>query len=154
MRVLACKICTKISDIQRSSSRREHSGFARHNPSKQSYKAVGPFFAKRQTCVRTLDQTHKADHDPVRMKMVFLLPIIVLLAAAQLPRGTDSRPVILAFGDSLTAGFGVPAGFGYPEQLQKKLDSNGYNYRVVNMGISGDTTSGGRSRMKDRKSVV
>jgi acyl-CoA thioesterase-1 len=60
----------------------------------------------------------------------------------------DSRPVILAFGDSLTAGYGVPNGSGYPEQLQRKLDSLGYKYRIVNMGISGDTTSGGRARLQ------
>jgi acyl-CoA thioesterase I len=70
--------------------------------------------------------------------------LIMALAWAQ---AGDSRPIILAFGNSLTAGYGVAAGFGYPEQLQKKLDANGYRYRVVNMGLSGDATSGGRSRM-------
>jgi acyl-CoA thioesterase-1 len=60
----------------------------------------------------------------------------------------DSRPVILAFGDSLTAGYGVPRGSGYPELLQQKLDGLGYKYRVVNMGVSGDTSSGGRARMR------
>jgi len=80
------------------------------------------------------------------MKTALLLPMMALLASAQQP-AADSRPVILAFGDSLTAGYGVPAGFGYPGQLQKKLDAGGYKYRVVNMGITGDTTSGGRARM-------
>jgi acyl-CoA thioesterase-1 len=60
----------------------------------------------------------------------------------------DSRPVILAFGDSLTAGHGVPRGSGYPEVLQETLDKRGYQYRVVNAGISGDTTSGGLARLK------
>ena len=59
----------------------------------------------------------------------------------------DDRPVILAFGDSLTAGHGVELGFSYPSRLQKELDSRGYTYRVVNAGISGDTTSGGLSRI-------
>ena len=72
---------------------------------------------------------------------------MIFLAWSQRP-ATDSRPVILAFGDSLTAGYGLPRGYGYPEQLQRKLDQRGYKYRVVNMGISGDTTAGGRSRMK------
>jgi len=72
--------------------------------------------------------------------------LIMALAWVQ-AQTSDSRPIILAFGDSLTAGYGVAAGFRYPEQLQKKLDANGYKYRVVNMGLSGDTTSGGRSRM-------
>jgi len=58
----------------------------------------------------------------------------------------DERPVIVAFGDSLTAGHGVDPGQSYPDFLQKLLDTAGYRYRVVNAGISGDTTSGGLSR--------
>jgi acyl-CoA thioesterase-1 len=49
----------------------------------------------------------------------------------------------VAFGDSLTAGFGVETGFSYPDFLQKEIDG----YRVVNAGISGDTTSGGLARI-------
>src|SRR5216117_232791 len=82
------------------------------------------------------------------MKTMFLISMMTVLFMTQPPPVQDSRPVILAFGDSLTAGYGVPRGFGYPEQLQRKLDQRGYRYRVVNMGISGDTTSGGRARMK------
>lgn len=59
----------------------------------------------------------------------------------------DTRPVIVAFGDSLTAGYGLEPGLSYPDFLQKKLDAAGYAYRVVNEGISGDTTSGGAERM-------
>jgi acyl-CoA thioesterase-1 len=73
--------------------------------------------------------------------------LMMLLAVAQQPQKGDTRPIILAFGDSLTAGYGVTPGFGYPEQLQKKLDAIGYQYRVVNMGLSGDTTNGARARM-------
>ena len=62
--------------------------------------------------------------------------------------------MILAFGDSLTAGYGVPRGSGYPEQLQRKLDALGYKYRIVNMGISGDTTSGGRARLQSALNVM
>src|SRR5262249_23300367 len=60
----------------------------------------------------------------------------------------DTRPVILAFGDSLTAGHGVELQDNYPSQLQNELDKRGYRYRVVNAGISGDTTSGGVSRIE------
>ena len=74
--------------------------------------------------------------------------MMILFAPAQGPPAADSRPVILAFGDSLSAGYGVPRGSGYPEQLQRRLDERGYKYRVVNMGISGDTTSGGRARIR------
>src|SRR5215471_3740444 len=82
------------------------------------------------------------------MKTVSLLSMMIFLTAAQSPSPQDSRPVILAFGDSLTAGYGVPHGSGYPDLLQKKLDDLGYKYRVVAMGISGDTTSGGRARIR------
>jgi acyl-CoA thioesterase I len=82
------------------------------------------------------------------MKTVSVLALMIFLTTMQRSPTPDSRPVILAFGDSLTAGMGVPHGAGYPEQLQKRLDSLGYKYRVVSMGVSGDTTSGGRARMK------
>lgn len=59
----------------------------------------------------------------------------------------DARPVIAAFGDSLTAGYGVETGLSYPDFLQKDLDGAGYHYHVVNAGISGDTTSGGLARV-------
>lgn len=61
----------------------------------------------------------------------------------------DSRPVIVAFGDSLTAGYGVPPGKSYPDDLQRLLDSAGYKYRVVNLGVSGDTTTDGLQRVSD-----
>jgi acyl-CoA thioesterase-1 len=82
------------------------------------------------------------------MKTASILSVMIFLTTMQRPTAPDSRPVILAFGDSLTAGYRVQHGAGYPEQLQKKLDALGYRYRVVNMGVSGDTSSGGRARMK------
>ena len=53
----------------------------------------------------------------------------------------------MAFGDSLTAGLGVQAVESYPAQLQRRLDSLGYHYRVINAGVSGDTTAGGLRRV-------
>src|SRR6266849_2063778 len=82
------------------------------------------------------------------MKTLALISMMIFLTLIQPPAVRDSRPVILAFGDSLTAGYGVPHGSGYPEQLQRKLDGLGYKYRIVNMGISGDTSSGGRARIQ------
>ncbi len=57
------------------------------------------------------------------------------------------RPRIVAFGDSLTAGLGVSAEESYPAQLQRRLDDAGLRYRVVNAGVSGDTTAGGLRRV-------
>ena len=61
----------------------------------------------------------------------------------------DSRRVIAAFGDSLTAGFGVEPGHAYPDYLQRLLDEKGYPYRIVNAGVSGDTTAGGLARIRE-----
>lgn len=61
----------------------------------------------------------------------------------------DTRPVIVAFGDSLTAGYGTEPGQSYPDFLQKLLDEEHYRYRVVNLGISGNTTKDGVERLKD-----
>lgn len=57
-------------------------------------------------------------------------------------------PVIVALGDSLTAGYQLPAAESYPSQLQEGLDALGYRYRVVNAGISGDTTTGALARIE------
>jgi len=69
------------------------------------------------------------------------------LAATAL-RAADTRPVIVAFGDSLTAGYGLAPGESFPDALQRLLDQRHLRYRVVNQGISGDTTSGGAARMR------
>jgi acyl-CoA thioesterase-1 len=58
-----------------------------------------------------------------------------------------AEPVILAFGDSLTAGFGVDSKESYPARLQRLLSEKGYHYKVVNAGVSGDTTAGGAARI-------
>jgi acyl-CoA thioesterase-1 len=59
----------------------------------------------------------------------------------------DNRRVLVVFGDSLSAGFGLEAGLSFPDFLQKKLDAEKYPWRVVNLGISGDTTEGGVARI-------
>ena len=55
--------------------------------------------------------------------------------------------VIIAVGDSLTAGLGVAEKDAYPAVLEKKLQQNGYNWQVINAGISGETSSGALSRI-------
>ncbi|HTT63333.1 MAG TPA: arylesterase [Bryobacteraceae bacterium] len=68
-------------------------------------------------------------------------------ATATAAPSADNRPVIVCFGDSLTAGFGVDPGKSYPDLLQALLDRGGYRYRVVNLGVSGDTTQDGLDRL-------
>ncbi len=59
----------------------------------------------------------------------------------------DKRPLIVCFGDSLTAGYGTDPGQSYPDDLQRDLDAKGYTYRVVNEGVSGNTTKDGLGRL-------
>jgi acyl-CoA thioesterase-1 len=72
-------------------------------------------------------------------------------APTPLPASTapvaDNRHVLVVFGDSLSAGFGLEAGLSFPDFLQKKLDAEKYPWHVVNQGISGDTTEGGVARI-------
>ncbi len=60
------------------------------------------------------------------------------------PVASDSRPIIVTFGDSLTQGV---SGKSYPAFLQDLLDRSGYHYRVDNQGVSGDTTTDGLARI-------
>ena len=76
----------------------------------------------------------------------FIIWVLFLFVPTTLAGG--SSPVILAFGDSLTAGFGVPDAQSYPAKLQKIIIENGYPHQVVNGGVSGDTTAGGVRRIK------
>jgi len=59
----------------------------------------------------------------------------------------DHERVIVAFGDSLTAGLGVPEDEAYPAVLERKIHDAGFPYRVVNAGVSGETTAGGLRRV-------
>ncbi len=62
------------------------------------------------------------------------------------PKVAGNRPKIVAFGDSLTAGFGLTEKESYPYLLQEKLKADGYDFEVVNAGVSGDTSLGGLER--------
>lgn len=70
-------------------------------------------------------------------------------ARAQAAAATDasSRPVLLVMGDSLSAEYGLPRGAGWVQLLAERLRENRLNYTVVNSSISGETTSGGRTRL-------
>src|ERR1017187_8118119 len=74
-------------------------------------------------------------------------------AAAPPPVTVDTRKVLAVFGDSLSAGFGLPPGQSFPDYLQRKLDAEGYAWRGVNLGISGDTTEAGVSRIDSATSL-
>ena len=88
------------------------------------------------------------------MKRLVAAAIVVLAIAAPsigtiaapADRATDA-PVIVALGDSLTAGFGVAPDEAFPARLEERLRREGYACRVVNAGVSGDTSAGGLRRV-------
>jgi acyl-CoA thioesterase-1 len=87
--------------------------------------------------------------------MVILLVWLAALAAplaraAAVERASPAArtaPVILVFGDSLSAGYGVPPGHSWVDLLARKIAQEGYDFRVVNASVSGETTEGGLARL-------
>jgi acyl-CoA thioesterase-1 len=82
----------------------------------------------------------------MRRILTFLLVFLVPLAANATPSGSDS-PAVLVFGDSLSAGYGIDVDQSWPALLQARLAEEGYEHRVVNASISGETTEGGATRI-------
>lgn len=81
-----------------------------------------------------------------RRGMIFSALAAVLLAVAPL-RAQEAPVTLLALGDSLTQGYGLPQGDGLVPQLQAWLQAHGHRVNIVNAGVSGDTTAGGRARI-------
>jgi acyl-CoA thioesterase-1 len=82
----------------------------------------------------------------------FATALISLLGVSQVTLGEVSATredeiTILTFGDSLTAGYQIPPETSFPAQLQKALREKGYNVRVINSGVSGDTAAEGLARL-------
>lgn len=93
------------------------------------------------------------------VKKIVLLPMFVLAASCTVETGEtesvsrvrsparDERPIVLFLGTSLTAGLGLAENQAYPAIIQSRLDSLHYDYRVVNAGVSGETSAGGLRRI-------
>lgn len=70
-----------------------------------------------------------------------------LTLTAQASQAPGNSVTIVALGDSLSAGYRLPPGAGFPEQLQTRLKADGLNVTIVNAGVSGDTSTGGLARL-------
>ena len=68
----------------------------------------------------------------------FIVSFWLILLAAPLPAA--KRPLLVCYGDSITAGYGLQAGQSYPDALERDLDRRGYHYKVLNRGTSGATS--------------
>lgn len=83
-----------------------------------------------------------------RLRLRSLLCAWLAALAVALPVLAQPRePVLLVIGDSISAGYGLPAGKVWVDLLAARLKADGYRYRVVNASITGDTTAGGRARI-------
>lgn len=75
--------------------------------------------------------------------------VLAIMAVFWPPRAVAAETVhILAFGDSLTAGYGLPASEAFPVRLEAALKARGLDVSVINAGVSGDTTAGGKARIQ------
>ena len=90
----------------------------------------------------------------LRPTFCFILFLIIFMAGCSDestppsdPKSPEYEGTIVAVGDSLTEGLGVAEESAYPALLEKKLQSDGYNYRVINAGVSGETSSGTLARI-------
>jgi acyl-CoA thioesterase-1 len=93
-------------------------------------------------CACSRPETESRDTRPVRSA-----------TPATAAPATDSRKVLVVFGDSLSAGYGLDPGESFPDALQRRLDAEKLPWRVVNLGISGDTTAGGAARISSAVSL-
>jgi acyl-CoA thioesterase-1 len=76
-----------------------------------------------------------------------LVNVMIVTVLAMAPIWARADTILVALGDSLTAGYGLPADQAFPVQLQKALKESGLTVRVVNAGVSGDTSAGGLARL-------
>ncbi len=83
----------------------------------------------------------------VTLATVTLAALAFAAVALASPAARDRPLRIVAFGDSLTAGYGLPADAAFPAKLERALAAKGIATEVANAGVSGDTTSGGLARL-------
>jgi acyl-CoA thioesterase-1 len=103
-------------------------------------------FLRRSSCAKRPpdDIREPPARHPMRLYGAIIMAFLVALVAAPV----NAQPIkIVAFGDSLIAGFGLKANESFPAQLETALRKKGHNVEIVNAGVSGDTTSGGLSRL-------
>jgi acyl-CoA thioesterase-1 len=82
------------------------------------------------------------------LAMMAVEPVFSQPVLAQTPAASDAKPIkMVVLGDSLSAGLGLPAPAAFPARLQKALKAKGIDVDMINAGVSGDTTSGGRDRL-------
>jgi acyl-CoA thioesterase I len=98
----------------------------------------------KDACVRKMRRLVAAVTFAAAALAAVTLAAVVASSAA---RASDRPLRIVAFGDSLTAGYGLPADAAFPARLERALAAKGIAAEIANAGVSGDTTSGGLARL-------
>ncbi|MGA2633905.1 MAG: arylesterase [Terracidiphilus sp.] len=79
------------------------------------------------------------------------LIVSICLLIFAVPLFAADHPILVCYGDSITAGYGLQTGQSYPDALQRDLDSRGFHYKVINQGTSGATT---KDAVADLRSIL
>lgn len=120
--------------------------FMRFPPSPPSWRGRG--VAREPAAVLWAYGDNRARFNGVAARAWALFALLALASTAVIDNAAAAAEVVIvALGDSLTAGFGVDAGAAFPSQLEAALAANGVAARVINAGVSGDTSAGGRARL-------
>ena len=101
---------------------------------------------------------HKSTNPSTVLKLLICLTVIFSWSCNSTVKEVNTKktekeskkikpPVILCFGNSLTEGYGLTSEESFPTILQQYIDSLKYNYQVINAGLSGETTTGGKGRL-------
>jgi acyl-CoA thioesterase I len=84
---------------------------------------------------------------PLNRRQLLATALLATALLWQMPFALASQPVILVFGDSLSAEYGLKRGSGWVNLMQDRLKAQGFPHRIVNASISGETTAGGAARL-------
>jgi acyl-CoA thioesterase-1 len=82
-----------------------------------------------------------------RFVVIILLGLLFLSVGAPVVATGAGKPVILVYGDSLSAGYGIAVEEGWVKLMAERLQQKGYGFQVVNASVSGETTTGGLERL-------
>jgi acyl-CoA thioesterase-1 len=105
------------------------------------------FHRKRSDTACTYGRPLRIINGAVFQAMTFAAAVLAVSLLFSIPAQARDEPVIVAFGDSLSAGYGLADAESFPVQLERALQESGLSATVVNSGVSGDTTAGGRARL-------
>lgn len=105
------------------------------------------FRLKRSHIVCTYGRRLRIINETILRVVTAGASMFALLWVLAAPATAAEQTVIVAFGDSLSAGYGLEDADSFPAQLERALLSKDINIRVINSGVSGDTTAGGRARL-------